>query len=333
MRYVISIEASHERGMGHCFRGLHLATALRRKGDDVIFIINNDELSKEILRQDGFSVEVRPSYSDTMDWENEVIRMYHPDWWINDRLATTAKHAQKIVAAGINLATFDDHGEGAKYARFNFLAMDPCPSEMNANALYGAKYMILNPEIEKYRNRIEDFGGRHTIFVTLGGSDTYGLTPKVVSSLKRASNDLNISVAVGPNFRTHAELDFAVTGMPSSLRIHRSVSDLICLMAATDIIICGGGVTLFEAAALGIPALTIANEAHEIHIAQWFERNGFGFYNGFRTDYSESRLLTKLTELIASKEMLCDMKRIGKHLVDLGGLQRIVNKIKDIDCE
>lgn len=333
MRCVISIEASHERGMGHCFRGLHLATALRGKGDDVIFISNNDELSKEILRRAGFSVEVVPSYSDAMDWENEVIRMHQPDWWINDRLGTTAKHAQKIVAAGINLATFDDHGEGAKYARYNFLAMDPCPREENTNALYGAEYMILNPEIEKYRNRIDALRERCTIFVTLGGSDTYGLTPKVVSSLKRAPNDLNIGVAVGPNFRNHAELDVAITGMPPSLRIHRGVSDLIGLMAATDIIICGGGVTLFEAAALGIPALVIANEAHEIHLAQWFERNGFGFYNGFRTDYSESSLLTKLTQLISSKEMLCEMGRIGKQLVDLGGLNRIVNKIKDIGCE
>ena len=333
MRCIISIEASHERGMGHCFRGLHLAAALRGKGDDVIFIINDDEFSKKILRQARFRAEVIPSYSDATDWEDEIIRMHHPDWWINDRLATTAKHAQKITAAGINLSTFDDHGAGAKYARHNFLSMDPCPGEREANALYGAEYIILNPEIERYRNNIYTLSECSAILVTLGGSDTHGLTPRVVRSLKMAPNDLNIGVAVGPNFRNHAELDAAITGLPPSLRIHRSVPDLIGLMAATDVIICGGGVTLFEASALGIPALTIANEVHEIHIAQWFERNGFGFYTGFRNDFDEIRLLTKLTELISGRELLREMSRIGKHLVDLGGLQRIVNKIKGIDYE
>jgi spore coat polysaccharide biosynthesis predicted glycosyltransferase SpsG len=333
MRCAISIEASHERGMGHCYRGLHLATALRGEGDDVFFIVNDDERSKEILRQAGFRAEVVSSYTDDMDWENEIIRMHHPDWWINDRLATTAKHAQKIVAAGMNLATFDDHGEGAKYARYNFLAMDPCPGAEEPNALYGAEYIVLNPEIEKYRNRIYALNDPFKVLVTLGGSDTYGLTPKVVRSLKRVPNDLNIGVAVGPHFRNQTELNVAITGMPPSLRVHRSVSDLISLMTATDIVICGGGVTLFEAAALGIPALTIANEAHEIHVAQWFERNGFGFYTGFRNDYEESRLLTKLTELVASRALLSEMSTIGKRLVDLDGLQRIVNKIKDMDDE
>jgi spore coat polysaccharide biosynthesis predicted glycosyltransferase SpsG len=333
MRCAISIESSHERGMGHCYRGLHLATALRGKGDDVCLIVNDDERSKELLRQAGFRVEVIPSYSDTPDWEDEIIRMHHPDWWINDRLATTAQHAQKIVAAGIRLATFDDHGEGAKYARYNFLAMDPCPGEMKTNALYGAEYIILNPEIEKYRNRINTLNDPLKVLVTLGGSDTYGLTPKVARSLKYAADVLDIGVAIGPHFHNHAELDVAITGIPPSLRIHRSVPDLIGLMATTDIMICGGGVTLFEAAALGIPALTIANEAHEIRVAQWFERNGFGYYTGFRNDYSESRLLTKLAALMSGKKRLRGMSEIGKHLVDLGGLQRIVNKIKDMDYE
>jgi spore coat polysaccharide biosynthesis predicted glycosyltransferase SpsG len=104
-------------------------------------------------------------------------------------------------------------------------------------------------------------------------------------------------------------------------------------MAETDIIICGGGVTLFEAAALGIPAITIANELHEVQTVQWFERNGFGCYTGFRSGYMESRLLASLTKLISDSTLHNKMSGVGKTLVDGGGLKKIVSKIREVDNE
>ncbi len=327
MRTVICIEASHQRGMGHLFRGLHLAKALRAAGDEILFAVNDDRRSLEVLHSEGFDAEVVPSYTSGPDWEEGLLRKHRPDWWINDRLDTAAAHAGKIVDSGVMLATFDDHGDGGLSAAFNVLAMDLDPSERMPNGLYGAEYIILDPKIEKYRAAFPACGNPSEILVTLGGSDTYGMTPRVLSALGGMQIPPAVGVSLGPNFNHRETLNSALAKYPGRVRIYDNPSSLVGLVAKAKIILCGGGVTLFEAAALGVPALAIANEPHEIPIVRWFEEKGFCICLGFRENGVESRLSSALPDLLSGSDHLEQMSRTGRSLVDGRGLERIVARI------
>jgi spore coat polysaccharide biosynthesis predicted glycosyltransferase SpsG len=328
MRTVICIEASHQRGLGHLFRGLHLAKALRAAGDEILFAVNDDRRSLEILHSEGFDVEVVASYASGSDWEEGILRKHRPDWWINDRLDTAAAHAEKILGSAVMLATFDDHGHGGLSAAFNVLAMDLKPSERMPNGLYGTEYIILDPEIEKCRAALPVCGNPSEILVTLGGSDTYGMTPRVLSALGGMQIPPAAGVSVGPNFNHREALNSALAKYPGRVRIYDNPSSLVGLIAKAEIIICGGGVTLFEAAALGVPALAIANEPHEIPIVRWFEEKGFCICLGFRENGVESRLSSALPNLLSGSDHLEQMSRTGRSLVDGRGLERIVARIR-----
>jgi len=309
--------------MGHLFRGLHLGGALRHDGHHLCFVLNRDDRSLAILQESGFAHEVVESYADA-GWEGRIVRKHAPGWWINDRLDTDAGHAHAVTAAGVRLATFDDHGEGAALALHDFLAMDLSPAEIRPNGRYGPDYIILNPAIDEYRLKRSVRANSGLVLVSMGGSDTHGVTPGVVKSLAILKPGVAIHVVTGPNFQHHDELAEAVRVTGASTTIHSQVPDLIGMMADADIVVCGGGVTLFEAAAIGVPALTIANEPHEVPIAEWFARQGFSINMGFHRDDFSGALSQGIARLLADHNARLRMGERGMSLVDTGGTARII---------
>lgn len=324
MRFVVSIEASHQRGMGHLFRGIHLAGALRDAGHNTCFVVNRDGHSLAILRENGLEHDVIDSYEGA-GWEEQIIRERTPDWWINDRLDTNEDHARAVIAAGVRLATFDDHGEGASLALHNFLAMDLSPPEIRPNGRYGLEYIILNPLIDEYRQMRKHRASSGSILVSMGGSDTHGVTGSVVKVLATLNLGAAIHVVAGPNFRHHDELADAVSETDTPPTIHCRVPNLIAMMADADLIVCGGGVTLFEAAALGVPALTVANEPHEVPVAEWFSRQGFSISTGFHRDDFSGTLVQGVARLLDDHDTRLRMGERGMSLVDIGGTGRIIS--------
>ncbi|NTU42058.1 MAG: hypothetical protein HGA78_03205 [Nitrospirales bacterium] len=328
MLCLLCIEASHQRGMGHLYRAMNLATGLLEGCADAVFVMNADEPSEEILRQRGFLYEILPSYPGPSGWEEEIISRYRPSWWINDRMDTTAGHAERVLGAGIRLATFDDHGEGGNLADFNCLAMDLNPLHKKTNGLYGPDYIILSPRAGNLRSRAYLPGNPLHLLITLGGSDTYGVTPMVLTALAGLGLSLRISVVLGPNFRSHRELAQSIKGIEGSVAIHQAVDDLIGLIASADMLVCGGGVTLFEAAAVGTPALMIANEPHELPVTQWFAQEGFGISAGSWKDGVEERIREGLMMMTGDREGLNRMSQRGKELVDCRGRERIIELMR-----
>jgi spore coat polysaccharide biosynthesis predicted glycosyltransferase SpsG len=329
MRIILAIEASHQRGMGHLFRGLRLAKALRTAGNEVLIVCNPDRRSEEIIRKEQFALELTLTSESNAPWENDLLNGFSPRWWIDDRLDTDRYHAELLARAGISHATFDDHGTGAHLARYNFLAMDPAPEHRCANGLYGPDYMILDPGIATYREKKRPVEGKLRIAVTLGGSDTYGITPRAVEVVASQEKCCAIEVVIGPNFIHERELTAFLSRGDKRIRVHPFVPDLYELLASTDIVICGGGVTLYEAASLGVPAIIISNEPHEVTVARWFVEQEFGVYAGFQAERYEDGLSTGLAILLNDRAKRNEMARRGKALVDGKGLSRVLSLLSE----
>lgn len=168
MRHILALEASHQRGMGHLFRGLRLAKALRTTGDEVLIVCNHDHRSEEIIHEERFTLELAPSNECDTSWESNLLDRFSPRWWIDDRLDTDCSHAERLASADVSHVTFDDHGAGAVLAQYNFLAMDPCPEIRAPNGFYGPDYMVLDPGITTYRDRPRAGKSELRIAVTLG---------------------------------------------------------------------------------------------------------------------------------------------------------------------
>jgi len=311
--FALCIESSHARGMGHFYRALNLAAVLGRAGKRCKILLNAHEPALRLLSAAGLEHAVVDLCDDASDWEGRRIDEDAIQVWINDRLDTDPRHADRVKRRGVSLVTFDDRGAGAARADLHIaaLAFDPDEPLPGRRVLRGVDYLILNPEIARYR-RVRQDAGR--LLVTLGGTDTWGVTVEVVRCLCAAGRAA--TVIVGPGFRHDAELA-KVSG--SAIEVKRGVPSLIAEFARFDLAITGGGITPFEANASGLPCIVVANESFEVPVARELVRLGGSVFAGHHAAMDES-VFTRALPIDA-------MSRAGIAHVNLEGADRVVREL------
>ena len=312
----ICVEASHQRGMGHLFRVLNLCQELNIRNIPFRIFINKNNAAQKILDQHNFPFEVVPLESHKNDWQKILISKYGIKLWIDDRLNTDVCHAEQVKSCCIPLVSFDDRGSGASLVDLNVAALsfDETEPLQGKKVLCGIRYLILNPEISRYRHVRSKL---KSIVVSMGGSDTYGVTIKVIKLLKLAG--LTATVIVGPDFQHDKEL---AEVLDSSFLLKCAVPSLIEEFSYHDLAITGGGITPFEANAAGLPCVVIANEDFEIPVALGIAKLGGAVFAGHHSKIDAS----KLSELMLIEKM----SRLAIERIDLGGVVRIMNEIETL---
>jgi spore coat polysaccharide biosynthesis predicted glycosyltransferase SpsG len=302
--------------MGHFYRALNLAEGLASAGCPCKFYLNDHAPSRRLLEERGQAYEIVPLEDDMSNWEAALIRKDGITLWINDRLDTDIRHAEKVKACGIPLATFDDRGTGAVLADLHVaaLAFDAQEELGGARLLRGPDYLILNP-------RIRDFTRLRTklssIVVTLGGSDTYGVTVKVIRLLKEMGS--TATVVTGPAFMHEKALE---AELAPGFVVKRGVPSLIEEFALHDLAITGGGITPFEANASGLPCVVIANETFEIPVGEALRKLGGSVFAGYHEALH--------APLFSDGLPLERMSRAGMRNIGLQGTQRVAEALMEL---
>ena len=314
--FALCLESSHARGMGHLYRMINLADALQHSGYKCKFIINEDIATKKVLQLRSYDYKLADLKDFDSGWEEELIKNNEISVWINDRLDTHIKHSQRIKKQNIVLVTFDDFGSGAEISDLQIaaLAFNDKKSLYGKSILRGIEYLILNPEIihhRRLRNSIQK------ILVTLGGSDTYGVTIEVIRKLIELGREA--TVIIGPGFQHFKELDEIL--MPN-IKLKQNVSSLIEEFSNHDLAITGGGITPFEANASGLPCIVIANEKFEIPIGEKLQRLGGSIFIGHYKNFHSSTLDLELP--------IKKMSQAGIDNIALSGSDTIVKALKKL---
>jgi spore coat polysaccharide biosynthesis predicted glycosyltransferase SpsG len=314
--FALCVESSHSRGMGHFFRTLSLASALSHAGQACKIILNAHQPALQLLQEAGVEHTKMDLHDFESDWEGRFIEKYQIQVWVNDRLNTDVRTAVNVKRRNIPLVTFDDRGDGAAMADLHIagLAFDDNEALAGRRVLRGVKYLILNPEIARHR-RIRQQSGR--LLVTLGGSDTYGVTVKVARCLRAKSREATI--ILGPGFLHDAELSEVIG---KDIDVKRGVNSLIAEFERYDLAITGGGITPFEATASGLPCIVIANEPFEVANAYELVRLGAAVFAGYHEHLDEAMLSRDLP--------LEEMSRAGINRIDLSGVERVARELMSL---
>lgn len=316
--YVIGVESSKTRGMGHFFRSLLYASYLQLINEEFVILINQDEKALSILRNKGIPFQV-VDYSDDSDWQTPIIKKYRADVWLQDKFETTIQMAQNIKKNRILLCAIDEFGPGAELCDIHFAGMIYLTGHtVKGNKIYkGSEYVVLNPEIEKYR-RIRT--GISNAVISLGGSDPYGVTVEVVRQL--CGTNLSVEVVIGPDFDYREELEAANT---KHYPILQNVPSLIEEFSKFDFAITGGGVTCCEANSCGLPCIIIANAPHEMHTGIFMQGKGGAIYAGSYEGW-DREVIKSICSMDASS--VEKMSRAGMDNFDTKAIERIFTTIK-----
>ena len=315
--FAICIEASHSKGMGHLFRMLNFTTYLDKQNEKFVFFINDDSKTKQILKNYNINYEIVDLLENQSNWENDLINKYNIKYWINDRLDTTKKHSLNIKENHVKLITFDDLGAGAKNSDINVCGLFFNNSNLQGKKiLKGENYLILNSEIDAYK---KERTGIKNILVTLGGSDTYGVTVKILKILKKYN--IKATIHTGPSFKHLDELNLELT---SDYKMINFIPSLIKEFSKYDLSITGGGVTPFEANASGLPCLIVANEIFEVANAEFLDGIETSKFIGYYDDLKEG-IFDRLDKIDINS-----MSKNGMKKLNTNAMSEIYKEIKKL---
>lgn len=334
VRIAIRVDGSHQIGMGHVFRMVNLAEALRKAGiEDITFYSRADkqvarwldekDISLELLEVDG---RIEPPIS-------TMLKLHNVDLLVNDLLDTSVDYMTEMSNTDCCIVNFDDNGSGRFLAdcRINALPckMEPQENGHSARLYQGPDYLLLGEEF--LRNPAISAINRNpkSILVTLGGSDTYGNTLSVITALQRIAKLQQIDVVIGPAFRGQDKLIEQLAD-DKRFAIHCSVPSLADLMRRHEVAVVGGGITLFEAAACALPTIAVASEDFERINIEWGEARGITRLAGDGQPASADSIFDAAQNLLEDWGARRRMNELGPRVIDGNGQRRIVGIIKGL---
>ena len=331
MNILIYAYGNHEMGMGHIYRMLNLASLLKKREHNILFLIPswNDGIKKiaehnwKILKIPISSFEQESAYKQLLD-------NYTFDCIIADAL-DIPKNIMKLFKEKTKLlVTLDNIGDG------RFL------SDMLINVLYKHKHKLKKPKIEvnsfDYLILNENFKNFHLkeknikknikkILITQGGSDNHGIMPKIIDNLKNLPKELEYNILIGPAFKNYRELSIKRSQL--KINIIKNTDKPWELFYNMDLAISGGGMTIFELLCVGVPCIALTQEYKELETIKEINSLGLVQNLGLYGNLNEEELKNSIIQLKDNYNKRIKMSEKGKKLIDGCGCERIANLIEN----
>jgi spore coat polysaccharide biosynthesis predicted glycosyltransferase SpsG len=331
------VAGGHRLGFGHIVRAMSLAKSLEV---GAWVSVRGTERAKRVARQLGAHVEERPL-------DELLASGGHALMVIDDPNVCAAEHA--LMAArrhGVAVASVHDLGIAPIASD---LAIDGSIVSMRkvwpaAQALLGSRYAVLDADIgglRAYRTARVDTASAHPtpampfveeqprIVISLGGGERAGVSWKIGRELALACPDVQVIVAAG--FTANGNGNGSHGPRLPNLRPLRAPEWLRLELARATVAIVAGGLTLYEAAALGVPAVAIAVVPAQRPTIAGFVRIGAATAAGdLSADAARvlPRVLQRATRLLDDIRIRERMTTAGCVAVDGLGSQRVAQELK-----
>lgn len=338
-RVLFCVDGGSEMGMGHVYRSLAVARELTKivPHAEVCFLMRADlPEGVQHIASAGYSIRVAPGQgaesTANVDDVIGVIRDYSPNIIINDRPFLDEGYLRALAGLGastINLVdSLDDIEKPAELASVIIATMQEGEVELD-DYHAGPAFAILRDSFrKKATERAAIAAEGRKIVVSFGGSDPQNLTMKALAAMD-GLEDVAVTVVLGPAYGYRAELDELVSTLSAKPEILRNIEHMADILFEADLVLCSGGMTVFEIAALGRPGIVLCQNTRERERMEGFSRYGTILHLGLGTDVSVTTLRGKAKELVKDRERRQRMSDAGAKLVDAQGASRVYEVMKN----
>jgi spore coat polysaccharide biosynthesis predicted glycosyltransferase SpsG len=323
-RILFRVDGGETIGMGHVYRCLAIADALRETSSADIACLMNADHPEGIVTVSRRGYPVRVVGDGRLETYLDHIRDFAPAILINDLPVMEDRYLRALAHLGattVNLVdTLDDleRTEQLKQVIVSVMSEDRETPE----AFYGGpEYAILRSHFQGREKEVRETP--HLVLLTFGGSDPQGLTLKATRALIALEPSIDVVAVAGPAFSYREAFETLSAELPRRIPlIHQADGHIADLMLEADVVVCSGGMSVYEIAALGTPGIVLGQNLREEKRMRDFARHGTVDYLGLGTDVDEAAIQTAVALLLADVARRRSMSERGRALVDGLGAMR-----------
>jgi len=310
-RILFRADGSAALGMGHVYRSLAIADALRDVSQaDVAFLMCADH-GEGVIAVSRHGYPVRVAKDARLETLLEHVRDFSPAILINDLPRLDAAYVRALSHVGattVNLVdTLDDLERTEHYAQVIVSVMGE-DRETPEGFYAGPEYAILRSHFHGKRKEVRS--EPRLVLLTFGGSDPQGLTLKAAQALTGLPPAVEVVAVAGPAFSYRREFEDLQGRLPRKVpMINEAGGHIADLMLEADVVVCSGGMSVYEIAALGTPGIVLGQNAREDRRMREFAHHGTLEYLGLGTEVDEASLqgaVRSLLEDVARRRAMSD---------------------------
>ena len=340
--YFIRVDASKKIGAGHLIRCLAIADFFKSKNINAIFLSRSGQIEQQIVNR-GFELKKIPENSTLADELNSIkllmnekkIKVILLD--INNydtfkdfnTYKLYLKKLKKLSLFLISLEDFKDHPYPSDIVIIPYFGTENIKLHNKSDCKYllGPKYFVLREEFLKVeavtiRKKIE------SILITMGGSDSAGITLKVLKALCSTELSISLKLVIGGLSQIG---DDAIKNLLNTYKgtysILRDVNNMAELMSKSDIAVINSGLTKYETSAVGLPGIIISNNEYHSKLMNDFAKYDTVRHLGPVDKVNEHQIIEEITCLARDYKKRLKMSEAGKSLIDGKGVDRIFSEI------
>ncbi|HET7747136.1 MAG TPA: hypothetical protein VFM29_07530 [Vicinamibacteria bacterium] len=323
-RVLFRVDGGAQLGMGHVYRSLAIADALRSLSRAEVAFLMSAGRPEGLVTVTGRGYPVRVAGQDSLESVLEHVRDFAPEFLVNDLPTVEAAYMRALSHLGcttVNLVDTPDDLETTEHYEQVIVSVMTQERETPENFYAGPAYAILREQFRGREKEIRERAG--SVLLSFGGSDPQGLTLKAARALARLPREVDLLAVTGPAFSYRRELDQLARAGDGRLRvIHDAAGHISELMLEADVMVGSGGMSVYEIAALGTPGVILAQNTREDRRMRAFAGHGTVEYLGLGTEVEEEAIETSVRALLADAGRRRAMSERGRALVDGFGATR-----------
>lgn len=327
VRVAFRTDGGRRIGFGHVRRCLSLAQALESLGSKCLFLLDGDPEICELVSVAGFqAIRVIPEH-DLVDTISKC-RDFCADVIVVDSYTLPTSYLRSLSEAVSTVVALDDLADRelpVRYVVNGSAKAEPLEYQRNPQTSYliGPQYVLLRSEFATAPPRTSVTQVKR-VLITLGGSDPNNLTLRVMQWVARALGSIKLDVVVGPLFGNREAIHDEASMSEGSIVLHHNPSNMRDLMLAADLVLCGGGQTIYELAAVGTPSIAIRTAENVTGNLQGLSAVGTLVWVGDADDIDlETKVIDEVRALSNDVGRREEMSRLGRKVVDGQGAIRV----------
>lgn len=330
-RLVVRCDGTPKIGLGHVVRCLAVAQRLRdTHGVGVSFALSAEEPGPAMVHEAAFPFDLWDGQTHEGAWLQTVLTERRADALLLDiRTDLAVEQLAAWRREGLLVAVLDDPSDRRLAAELAFYPPVPQLQEMDWNGFDGQlcsgwEWLPLRPGFN--RKVPEPNNPIPRVAVTMGASDPAGLSLRALQALEAIDRQLQVRLILGRAFAHRPALEKLLPDLRQPMEIINDVADMPAALADIDLAVASFGVTAWELASLGVPAVLLGLSPDHARSAEALHKAGMARSLGEHTAVSDTALTAAIADLLANPTTRQAVRAASK-VADGLGAERIAARL------